>query len=106
MNTRNDLPLSARLAPVEDAVAAIARGEMVVVVDSPDREVEFWSAVVLDVAGVPAELAPAMFECSRTAGRSAHILEQKQLGKLVRPSAEYVGPPARALSSLGLVGAS
>ncbi len=63
---------------------------------SPDRvlatNVEFWSAVVLDVAGIPPALAPAMFACSRTAGWSAHILEQKRLGRLVRPSARYVGP--------------
>ena len=64
----------------------------------PDRvlatNVEFWSAVVLDVADVPPQLAPAMFACSRTAGWSAHILEQKRLGRLVRPSARYVGPAA------------
>ena len=69
----------------------------------PDRvlatNVEFWSAVVLDVAEVPPQLAPAMFACSRTAGWSAHILEQKRLGRLVRPSARYVGPGARSLSA-------
>ncbi len=67
----------------------------------PDRvlatNVEYWSAVVLDVADVPPELAPAMFACSRTAGWSAHILEQKRLGRLVRPSAVYVGPGPRPL---------
>jgi citrate synthase len=72
---------------------------------SPDRpletNVEFWSAVVLDVADVPPALAPAMFACSRTAGWSAHILEQKKLGRLVRPSARYVGPSARPASSIG-----
>ena len=71
---------------------------------SPDRpletNVEFWSAVVLDVAGIPPELAPAMFACSRTAGWSAHILEQKKLSRLVRPSARYVGPGARPASSI------
>ena len=70
----------------------------------PDRvlatNVEFWSAVVLDVAGVPPQLAPAMFACSRTAGWSAHVLEQKRLGRLVRPSALYVGPGPRSLASL------
>jgi citrate synthase len=70
----------------------------------PDRvlatNVEFWSAVVLDVAGVPPPLAPAMFACSRTAGWSAHVLEQKRLGRLVRPSALYVGPPPRSFASL------
>jgi citrate synthase len=59
--------------------------------------VEYWSAVVLDTANVPPALAPAMFACSRTAGWSAHILEQKRLGVLVRPSARYVGPGARTL---------
>ncbi len=67
----------------------------------PDRvlatNVEFWSAVVLDVADIPPRLAPAMFACSRTAGWSAHIMEQKRLGRLVRPSARYVGPGARPL---------
>jgi len=70
----------------------------------PDRvlatNVEFWSAVVLDVADVPPQLAPAMFACSRTAGWSAHILEQKRLGRLVRPSARYVGPAARSFSAV------
>jgi citrate synthase len=62
--------------------------------------VEYWSAVVLDVAEVPPRLAPAMFACSRTAGWSAHILEQKRLGVLVRPSARYVGPGARSLQEV------
>jgi citrate synthase len=62
--------------------------------------VEFWSAVVLDVAEIPAKLTPAMFACSRVAGWSAHILEQKRTGKLFRPSANYVGPPPRSLASV------
>jgi citrate synthase len=62
--------------------------------------VEYWSAVVLDVAEVPPALAPAMFACSRTAGWSAHILEQKRLGVLVRPSATYVGPAPRSLQAV------
>jgi citrate synthase len=63
--------------------------------------VEFWSAIVLDVAQVPPAMAPAMFACSRTAGWSAHVLEQKRLGVLVRPSARYVGPDSRPLGSIG-----
>jgi citrate synthase len=53
--------------------------------------VEFWAAIVLDFAGVPSEMFTPMFICARTAGWSAHILEQKRLGKLIRPSADYVG---------------
>jgi citrate synthase len=65
----------------------------------PDRvlatNVEFWSAVVLDHARVPPELFTPMFTCARTAGWSAHILEQKREGRLIRPSAKYVGEPPR-----------
>jgi citrate synthase len=60
--------------------------------------VEYYSAVLLDVAEIPPPLAPAMFACSRVAGWSAHILEQKRTGKLFRPSARYVGPAPRSLN--------
>jgi citrate synthase len=70
----------------------------------PDRplrtNVEFWSAVVLDFAEVPAHMFTSMFTCARTAGWSAHILEQKKLNKLIRPSAKYVGPAPRPVSSV------
>jgi citrate synthase len=65
----------------------------------PDRvletNVEFWAAIVLDFAEVPANMFTSMFTCARTGGWSAHILEQKRTGRLIRPSAVYVGPPAR-----------
>jgi citrate synthase len=60
-----------------------------------ETNVEFWAAVVLDIAEVPPALAPAMFACARVAGWSAHILEQRRTGRLIRPSARYVGLPAR-----------
>src|SRR4051812_11911237 len=66
----------------------------------PDRvlatNVEFWSAVVLDYANVPPDLFTPMFTCARVAGWSAHILEQKREGRLIRPTAAYVGPPSRS----------
>ena len=65
----------------------------------PDRvletNVEFWAAIVLDFAEVPADVTPVMFTCARTAGWSAHIMEQKLTGRLVRPSARYMGPSLR-----------
>ena len=61
--------------------------------------VEFWSAVVLDIADIPGELLPAMFACARVAGWSAHVLEEKRTGRLIRPSAVYVGPASRSLAS-------
>jgi citrate synthase len=70
----------------------------------PDRvlatNVEYYSAIVLDVAEIPPPLVPAMFACSRVAGWSAHVLEQKRTGRLFRPSARYVGPGTRSLASV------
>jgi citrate synthase len=65
----------------------------------PDRvletNVEFWAAIVLDFAEVPAHMFTSMFTCARLAGWSAHVLEQKKTGRLIRPSARYVGPAPR-----------
>jgi citrate synthase len=62
--------------------------------------VEFYSAVVLDVAEVPPDLTPAMFASARVAGWAAHILEEKRTGRLIRPSAQYIGPESRSLSTV------
>ncbi len=69
---------------------------------SPDRpletNVEFWAAVVLEIAEIPPPMYPAMFGCARVAGWSAHIVEQRRTGRLIRPSARYVGVPAHSLA--------
>jgi citrate synthase len=87
---------------VAEALEAAALAELEA--RKPDRvlatNVEFWSAVVLDFAEVPPELFTPMFTCARTAGWSAHILEQKREGRLIRPTAKYVGPGPRSLSEL------
>jgi citrate synthase len=71
----------------------------------PDRvlatNVEFWSAVILDDAGVPPRLFTPMFTCARVAGWSAHILEQKREARLIRPTAEYVGSGPRPPAAVG-----
>ena len=70
----------------------------------PDRvletNVEFWAAIVLDFAEVPPPMFTSMFTCARTGGWSAHILEQKRTGRLIRPSATYVGPGERKASEV------
>jgi citrate synthase len=70
----------------------------------PDRvlatNVEFWSAVVLDLAEVPPDLFTPMFTCARVAGWSAHILEQKREAKLIRPTAKYVGHGPRSIAEV------
>jgi citrate synthase len=87
---------------VAEALEAAALEELAA--RKPDRvlatNVEFWSAVILDLAQVPADLFTSMFTCARVAGWSAHILEQKREGRLIRPTATYVGPAARPLHAL------
>jgi citrate synthase len=92
-------------APRFEAAAALEQAALAELHERrPDRaietNVEFWAAVILDFAQVPATMMPAMFTCGRTAGWCAHILEQKRLGKLVRPSAIYVGPAPRSVQDV------
>ena len=54
--------------------------------------VEYWAAVALGIAGLPTELFTPSFAVSRVIGWSTHILEQANEGKIIRPSANYVGP--------------
>lgn len=54
--------------------------------------VEYWAAVALGISGLPPELFTPSFAVSRVIGWSAHILEQANEGKIIRPSANYVGP--------------
>jgi citrate synthase len=99
---RTSHELSAPRADVAEALEKAALAELQA--RKPDRvlatNVEFWSAVVLDYAEVPPELFTPMFTCARTAGWSAHIMEQKREGRLIRPTAKYIGPPSRPLSEL------
>ncbi|HZY75385.1 MAG TPA: citrate synthase 2 [Jatrophihabitantaceae bacterium] len=92
-------------APRFEAAAALEQAALAELRERrPDRpietNVEFWAAVVLDFAEVPPHMMPAMFTAARTAGWSAHIMEQKKTGRLVRPSARYVGPAPRKPSEV------
>ena len=94
--------LGAKRCEAADALEAAALAELRE--RSPDRviatNVEFWSAVLLDFAEVPPHMFTSMFTCARTAGWSAHILEQKATGRLIRPSARYIGPSARPVEEV------
>ena len=55
--------------------------------------VEYYSAVVLEGIGLPPELFTPTFAVARTAGWTAHALEQSTDNRLMRPEVEYIGPP-------------
>lgn len=61
-----------------------------------DRElranVEFYAGVVMELCGVPRSMFTPTFAVSRVVGWSAHILEQAEARKIIRPRARYVGP--------------
>ncbi|MFK7998321.1 MAG: citrate/2-methylcitrate synthase [Polyangiales bacterium] len=54
--------------------------------------VEYYAAIVLHLAGIPQSMFTPTFTASRVVGWGAHILEQANNNKIIRPSARYVGP--------------
>jgi citrate synthase len=54
--------------------------------------VEFYTAVVLDAAGLPRTLFSPTFGVGRVVGWCAHIAEHRAVGRLIRPASKYVGP--------------
>jgi citrate synthase len=64
-----------------------------------DTNVEFYSSLVLNAVGIPSDMFTATFASARVVGWTAHIIEQLSDNRLIRPSAEYVGPEGLSLTS-------
>ena len=57
---------------------------------------DFFHASTYNFMGIPTKLFTPIFVCSRVSGWAAHVMEQRENNRIIRPSADYVGPDPRA----------
>jgi len=56
---------------------------------------DFYAATVYHFLGIPTYLFTPIFVCARITGWAAHVMEQRADNKLIRPAADYIGPPLK-----------
>ena len=62
---------------------------------------DFFHASAYHFMGIPTKLFTPIFVCSRLSGWAAHVMEQRSNNRIIRPSADYVGPEPRTLPLIG-----
>ena len=76
------------LYPVSEAIEKVMWDEKKLFANA-----DFFAASVYHFMGIPTYLFTPIFVCSRITGWAAHVMEQRADNKLIRPAADYVGPP-------------
>ena len=98
-------PVAARLAGGRNRIAFAEQVEQAAIAVLAERQpnrrldtnVEFYTALVLEALQLPRAAFTAVFAIGRSAGWCAHVMEQEQTGRIIRPQSRYVGPlPAEA----------
>jgi 2-methylcitrate synthase len=79
------------LYPVSEAIEKVMWDEKQLFANA-----DFFAASVYHFMGIPTSLFTPVFVCARITGWAAHIMEQRADNRLIRPAADYVGPPLQA----------
>ncbi len=61
---------------------------------------DFFHASAYNFMGIPTKLFTPIFVCSRVSGWTAHCMEQRSNNRIIRPSADYIGPDARSFVAI------
>ena len=79
-----------RMMAVAERIEAVMRREKKLF-----PNLDFYSAIVYNRCGIPTKMFTPLFVFSRLTGWAAHIMEQRSDNRIIRPSSEYIGEPAR-----------